>query len=116
MRIKRSYQVGTFRLIVATLSAVLCAASSAGADNATEEKALDRREEEMARAFTQGNVPAMVAFWTAEGDYIDETGRHLHGRKAIEESFRNLFAGEKGAKLMVTRTSLRFLKPDVALA
>src|SRR5262249_59166979 len=44
-----------------------------------------------------------------------QVGRARKGRQAIGDAYRKLFAASKGAKLNVTRTSLRFLTPDLAI-
>jgi uncharacterized protein (TIGR02246 family) len=95
---------------------IVSAAWSADAkNNAEEEKALEERAKAMIAAFNKGDAHALAEFWTPEGDYIDEEGRHYQGRKAIEESFQKLFAAEKGAELRTHRTSLRIVKPDLAI-
>jgi uncharacterized protein (TIGR02246 family) len=99
--------------------AVLIASSSRAADtknNSADEKALQDRAKAFVAAFNKGDAKALAAFWTPDGDYMDEDGRHYQGRKAIEESFEKLFAAAKGAELRTHRTSFRVVKPDLAIA
>jgi uncharacterized protein (TIGR02246 family) len=99
--------------------AVLIGSSAWTADprgNSAEEKALQERGKAFVAAFNKGDAQALAAFWTPDGDYVDEDGRHYQGRKAIEESFQKLFAEAKGAELRVHRTSFRLVKPDLAIA
>src|SRR5262249_58628459 len=92
------------------------AARAEGPKNrAEEEKALRKRAEEFVAAFNRGDAEALVAFWTEDGDHVDQVGRARKGRQAIGDAYRKLFAASKGAKLNVTRTSLRFLTPDLAI-
>jgi uncharacterized protein (TIGR02246 family) len=65
--------------------------------------------------FHKGDARALAAFWTPNGDYTDESGRHLKGREAIEKAFEQYFAENKGLKVRIESQSLRFVTPDVAL-
>ena len=57
----------------------------------------------------------MAAFWTADGDYVDETGRHMKGRDEIEKAFTEFFSENKGLKVQIHTESLHFVTPDVAV-
>ena len=52
---------------------------------------------------------------TLPGDRPDETGRTLKGRAAIEKSFKEFFAENKGLKVRINSEALRFVTPDVAI-
>jgi uncharacterized protein (TIGR02246 family) len=84
-------------------------------DKEKEGAALIRRAEAFVAAFNKGDAKALAEFWTPDGDYLDQSGRVLRGRKAIEAEFQRVFAAGKGAKLFITPTSVRFLKPDLAI-
>jgi uncharacterized protein (TIGR02246 family) len=66
-------------------------------------------------AFEKGDARAVAAFWTEDGDYVDLTGRHLQGRPAIENAFKNFFTENKGLKLRIDVNSVRFVTPDTAI-
>ncbi|HKI35113.1 MAG TPA: SgcJ/EcaC family oxidoreductase [Gemmataceae bacterium] len=83
--------------------------------NAKEEKALKARAEEFIAAFAKGDAEALAAFWTPDGDYVDQAGTTLSGRKAIQGAFEKQFAAAKGAKLRIATKSLRFVKGDLAI-
>jgi uncharacterized protein (TIGR02246 family) len=55
----------------------------------------------LTKAFNQRDATAFAAVFTNEGDYIDETGSAFHGRHAIEEEFKKLFASGPEAKIRV---------------
>jgi uncharacterized protein (TIGR02246 family) len=74
-----------------------------------------QRSQEFVAAFNKGDAKAVAGFWTPDGDYIDQDGRHYKGRAAIEKLFAKLFAEQKGAKLTVTVTSARMVGTDLAL-
>ncbi len=80
-----------------------------------EAKAIKARAEEFVKAFDKGDAAALAAFWTADGDYVDQAGTTLSGREAIEAAFKKQFAAAKGGKLRINTTSLRVVKPDLAI-
>jgi uncharacterized protein (TIGR02246 family) len=74
-----------------------------------------KRAQEFIAAFNKGDAKAVAGFWTPEGDLVDEDGRQIKGRAAIQKLYEKVFAGHKGAKLTVTVISARLVTPDVAL-
>src|ERR1700758_1092871 len=66
-------------------------------------------------AFEKGDAKAVAAFWAEDGDYADLDGRHLQGRTAIEDAFKEFFKENKGLKLRIDVKSVRFVTPDVAI-
>jgi uncharacterized protein (TIGR02246 family) len=82
---------------------------------AGEVAAIHKQAEAFVKAFHKADAKALAAFWTADGDYTDQTGRHLKGREAIEKAFRELFSEHKDLKVRITGLSLRFVSPDVAI-
>ncbi len=57
----------------------------------------------------------MAGFWTPDGDFVDQVGREIKGRAAIEKMYEKVFAARKGAKLTIIVGSVRSVSPDVAL-
>ena len=80
-----------------------------------EEAALKKNAEAFVAAFDKGDAKAVAAFWTADGDYVDETGRHMKGREEIEKAFAEFFSENKGLKVQIHTESLHFVTPDVAV-
>ncbi len=74
-----------------------------------------KRAQEFIAAFNKGDAKAVAAFWTPEGDYVDQVGQQFKGRVAIEKLYDKVFAGNKGAKLTVTVTSARMVGADTAI-
>jgi uncharacterized protein (TIGR02246 family) len=100
------------------LAAGLAARPAAAAepiDKAKEEAALRKTAEAFVEAFNKGDAKALAAFFTDDGDMIDQEGHPVKGRKAIEQAYTKLFADTKGAKLFITITSVRVARPDLAL-
>jgi uncharacterized protein (TIGR02246 family) len=79
-----------------------------------EEAALLKRAEAFVATFNKGDAKALAAFFTPDADVVDPEGRHIQGRKAIEESYVQFFSQAKGAKLQIRITSVRVAKPDLA--
>src|SRR5205085_9007327 len=80
-----------------------------------EEAVLQKNAEAFVEAFHKGDAKALAAFWTPNGDYTDQTGRHFQGRAAIEKAFQGYFAEHPGMKLRVNILGVRFVTPDVAV-
>lgn len=83
--------------------------------NPADEAALLKNAEAFVAAFNKGDAKALAAFWTPDGDFTDQLGHKLSGREAIEKSFAELFAENKGAQLRIDVTGLRFVTADVAV-
>jgi uncharacterized protein (TIGR02246 family) len=74
-----------------------------------------KRAQEFIAAFNKGDAKAVAAFWTADANYVDQSGREYRGRAAIEKLYEKSFAARKGAKLAIVPTSVRLLGDDVAI-
>src|SRR5437763_1934459 len=57
--------------------------------NPEAEAAIQKNGEAFVEAFHKGDAKAVAAFWTRDGEYIDQTGVSLKGREAIEKKFRD---------------------------
>lgn len=93
----------------------LSAPAAQDKDNAQAKEAIAKNAEGFIEAFQKGDAKAAAAFWTKDGDYSDQTGRHIQGRPAIEKAFQTFFSQHKGLKLRINSDSLRFVTPDVAI-
>ncbi len=74
-----------------------------------------KRAQEFIDAFNKGDAKAVAGFWTPDGDFVDQVGREIKGRAAIEKMYEKVFAARKGAKLTIIVGSVRSVSPDVAL-
>lgn len=66
-------------------------------------------------AFNQGDAKGVAALWTADGEYIDETGRASSGRAAIEKEYAAFFAAHPGTKIRIALDSLKLLSDSAAI-
>src|SRR5262245_12431146 len=107
-------------LLSFALALPLCFAGGPGvaqkdSENAKEGDALFERAKSFVAAFHKGDAKAVAGFWTADGDYTDQTGKQYKGRAQIEKGFTELFAENKGVKLRIDSTALRFVTTEVAI-
>ena len=66
-------------------------------------------------AFNKRDAKAVAAFWTKDGEYIDETGQTFIGRDTIEKLYTELFKAQPSAKLQLMTDSIRLLSDSVAI-
>jgi uncharacterized protein (TIGR02246 family) len=85
------------------------------AGTAKDKDAIRKNAHDFVKAFHNGDAKAVAAFFTADGDYTEHTGRNLKGREAIEKAFKRFFAEHKGAKVRIESLTLRFVTPNVAI-
>jgi uncharacterized protein (TIGR02246 family) len=83
--------------------------------DSNDKAAIAKNGEAFIEAFHKGDATSLAGFFVEEGDYTDQTGRHLKGRKAIEQAFKTLFSQNKDLKLHIESLSLDFVTPDVAI-
>jgi uncharacterized protein (TIGR02246 family) len=107
-------------LIMTVLPLALACAIRSGttiyaAEADPREAAITKTAEAFVDAFQKGDAKAIAAFWTPDGDYVDDTGRVYKGREAIEKAFEETFAANKGLKLRIDVASIKFPAQDVAI-
>ena len=83
--------------------------------HAQDKEAIAKRAEAFIDAFHKADAKALAAFWTPNGEFIDQTGRCHKGRKSIERILTNLFAENKDLKVRIESHSLKFVSPTVAI-
>jgi len=101
-------------LTLASLPLSSLPASAANQETADKDTILDNAKA-FVDAFEKGDAKAVAALWAEDGDYVDLDGRHLQGRTAIEDAFKEFFKENKGLKLRIDVKSVRFVTPDVAI-
>jgi uncharacterized protein (TIGR02246 family) len=98
-----------------TPSAVRLASGAAANLERDQTEAIRRSSREFVEAFNKGNAKAIAALWTEDGDYIDESGRRLAGRDAIEKEYARFFKENPETKIRIVIDSLRLLSDDAAI-
>jgi uncharacterized protein (TIGR02246 family) len=66
-------------------------------------------------AFNKRDAKASAAFWTKDGEYVDESGQSVVGRVAIEAYFTEIFTARPEAKLQLVTDSIRLVSDSVAI-
>jgi uncharacterized protein (TIGR02246 family) len=108
------------RLTIRLLPLALAIAVGGGftvraAESDPRDAAITKTAKAFVAAFQKGDAKALSEFWTPDGDYVDENGRVLKGRQAIEQSFAELFADHKALKLRIEVAHRKFPTPDTAI-
>jgi uncharacterized protein (TIGR02246 family) len=89
--------------------------AQSSAENASEQTALRMRADAYVEAFNKGDAATLASFWTGDAELVEQSGRHIKGRKAIEASYQALFSASKGGKLRINAGTDRFVKPDLVI-
>lgn len=82
---------------------------------ANEESAVRAAVDSYTSAFNNGNLDGVLAHVAADADFIDDGGKQYKGKTDLAEVFKQSLADLKGSKLKSTITSVRFVRPDVAV-
>jgi uncharacterized protein (TIGR02246 family) len=80
-----------------------------------DEKAIRDAGLAFAKAYQDGDTPAVVKCFTVDAEYVDEIGSVFDGREAIEASLVECFARHPKCKLEMDVESIRFISPNVAI-
>ncbi len=105
--------LGVIAILVAALAAPEGRATGAE-DRSKDEASIGQTRSEFVRAYNAGDVPAIVALFTADAEVVDEDGNAVRGREAIATLFHENFAANPGETMEIQSESLRFLSADVA--
>ncbi|MBX3437192.1 MAG: nuclear transport factor 2 family protein [Planctomycetaceae bacterium] len=81
-----------------------------------EEQAIRERLKNYLEAFNRRDAAVLVEFWTADGVSVaEETGERTEGRQKLQDEFASFFQESPDARLVGQATSLRLIRPDVAV-
>lgn len=72
-------------------------------------------DDSFVKAYEAGDAKAVAGHFTADAEYVDETGTVIEGRVAIEASLTEFFADAAGCKLQIMPDSLRTISPGVVI-
>ncbi|WP_232056109.1 YybH family protein [Tuwongella immobilis] len=82
---------------------------------AADDAAIRETATALAKAFEKGDAKAVAAFWTAEGEYVEEGSDPIRGQAAIEKAYAAFFAKRPKLSVVNETTSVRFLGADTAV-
>jgi uncharacterized protein (TIGR02246 family) len=80
-----------------------------------DEEAIRKAAAEFLKAVEKGDAKALAAFWTEDGEYIDDDGTTIHGRAAIEAAYAKTAAKKQKLRVEMTVESIRFPSKDTAI-
>jgi uncharacterized protein (TIGR02246 family) len=83
--------------------------------NSEEEAAIKKALEGYDAAYAKADVVAVLAMWTPDAEFIDDNGKVYRGHDALAPLFNKALPAFKGYKITTKLTSVRLVKPDVAL-
>jgi len=66
-------------------------------------------------AFNKHDAKAVAALWTEQGEYVDDSGRTIAGRDAIEKDYAAFFAENPEVNIQIVIDSLRLLSGEIAV-
>jgi uncharacterized protein (TIGR02246 family) len=89
---------------------------SGQAPSADEEKTIRAAVDSYTTAFNTGDLDGLLSHYAADADYIDQSGKQYKGKADLAQMCKKAIAESKGYKLKTTIASLRFVRPDVAIA
>ena len=116
MRSSRRRLVGLFMLLGGmTLVDIRVSAEEPVDPYAIEKAAIRQAAQEYVAAINRGDSQRIVAFWTPEGDVIDESGRLVKGRELARGAVSQRPDEELVERLAVSVVSIRFISADVAI-
>jgi uncharacterized protein (TIGR02246 family) len=91
------------------------AADVKGTKRGADEAAIRKATASFMKAVSKGDAKAIAAFWTPDGEYIDDDGTTIRGRAAIQAAYAKAFAKNPRVKLTFTVESIRFPSKDTAI-
>jgi len=90
--------------------------SSQPASPASDEAAVRTLVTQGSDAWNKGDADRLAALWAENGDLVTGDGTYCNGRQEIAKLLSRLLTGAwKGSRFEASVTSVRFLRPDVAL-
>jgi uncharacterized protein (TIGR02246 family) len=94
------------------------AAMGSPLDHEADQSAIEALVTKFNEAWNRHDAHALAALFAEDADFTNVRGEHAGGRKAIEDMHAPLFAGFlfKDSHLSCELRSVRFLKPDIAVA
>lgn len=84
-------------------------------EQSPDEKAIRQTGETYVKAFNEHNAKAVGEHFTAEAEYIDESGKLYQGRQAIEKSLAEVFAGSPAIQVELQIDTIRFIGSGIAV-
>lgn len=98
-----------------TAATTTTATPTVASDAQAAEKAIRDSAQAFTDAFDRGDAKAVANLWTADGDYVDESGQRVRGRESIARSYAEFFAANPGEKIKIEIDDIHLLDPNTAI-
>jgi uncharacterized protein (TIGR02246 family) len=85
------------------------------ADHSADEAAIRANIDRFVKAYNAGDAQAVAALFTPDGQIEDKEGNQTEGRKAIAQTFADLFKATPKKQIEVSVESIRFIGSDLAM-
>jgi uncharacterized protein (TIGR02246 family) len=89
--------------------------SKTQSSKAGDEQAIRKAATALVQAMNKGDLNAIMALWTPDADYSDETGKVTRGKDDLTALFKKGLAEYKGSKISGKTNSIKFLRAGVAI-
>jgi uncharacterized protein (TIGR02246 family) len=80
-----------------------------------EEQAIRKSVAAFTAAFNKADLDHLLSAWTGDAEFLSGSGHVYRGKAQLRTLLEKALARHKGSKQTVKVTSIRFIKPDVAL-
>jgi len=90
-------------------------ATTAPAPNDGDRQAIIKSAQDFSEAFNNGDVKAIAAAWSENGECREANGQTYVGRAAIEKAYADFFKNNTGTKIETLVKSVRFPSKDLAI-
>jgi uncharacterized protein (TIGR02246 family) len=102
-------------LVAAVMSTGNATAASPEQSRADDESAIRLQSDAFAKAANSHDAKALAMLFTADGELVNEEGRAVAGRAAIERTFAAMFQAHPKMRLGITIQSIRFVGSSTAI-
>ena len=95
--------------------ALVSAQEPGHAGHGSDEQAIRKATARFYRRFQQRSLDGILAFWADKCEYVEEDGKSTTGRADLAAMYKKALEENKGAKVKIKTSAIRFVKDDVAL-
>jgi uncharacterized protein (TIGR02246 family) len=102
-------------LLAVMVLAVSLGSTALSQDTAADAEAIEMLAAKYEEGWKNGDARGAASIYAADADIIDFMGRSFKGREGIEKSIAETLTMFEGSQIEIERTSIRFIKPDLAV-
>ena len=103
-------------IVLLTVMALASLGSTAlSQDTANDEEAIEKLAAQYEEGWKAGDAQAAASVYAADAHSIGFTGQSFTGREEIEDNLAETLTMYEGSQIALEKTSIRFIKPDLAV-